>query len=104
MKNLRFGGKALTLASNKLNEIIESKFPPQVDYVSLDMIEFFLIPKEIITQTNMGKRTKLREEKFNEEKVEKFFRCSAVRHGITGTTKSKVTHETLSKIREEVFS
>jgi hypothetical protein len=84
------GAKAVELANNKLNEIIEVRFPEDMDYILLDMIEYFLDPKEVITNMNMGPG-ELQGRKFNKAKVERYYYNlhPGKKLSITGTRKCR---------------
>jgi hypothetical protein len=66
------GAEAVTLAQKRLDEIMETKFSQHTDYVLMDMMEFFLNPKEIITSINMGAGD-FQSNRLNEAKVKRYF-------------------------------
>jgi hypothetical protein len=66
------GAKVVGMATDKMNEIIDARFPKSVGYILLDMVEYFCDPREAIINTSLGDG-KLQKGKFNEAKVERYY-------------------------------
>jgi hypothetical protein len=71
-KDFNLGVEAVGNVDDTLNDIIEKRYPESVDYLMVDMVDFFINPMEMMIVSDMGKDPKLRKGQFNTAKVKQF--------------------------------